>query len=83
MLSLPHYREGGGSGSAGDDRDEEDLKDFVVKSRRQRLERKKRGNKTLKGAFSGRSNSNWRRDGHRTALSCVTLCARISSANLY
>ena len=37
MLSLPHYREGGGSGSAGDDRDEEDLNDKVVKSTQQRL----------------------------------------------
>ena len=52
MLSLPHYREGGGSGSAGDDRDEEDLNDDVVKSRRLRLDRKKRGNKTSKGLLN-------------------------------
>ena len=52
MLSLPHYREGGGSGSAGDDRDEEDLNDDVVKSRRLRLDRKKRGNKTSNGLLN-------------------------------
>ena len=52
MLSLPHYREGGGSGSAGDDRDEEDFNDDVVKSRRLRLDRKKRGNKTSNGLLN-------------------------------
>ena len=45
MLSLLHITEGGGSGSGGDDRDEDDLNDGVVKSRRQRLDRKKRGKK--------------------------------------